>query len=253
MDGGRPAAARPAHRVGLVLDVPGRRAARRPTVDDCDQVPSTLVRDRILTRYLPLVTDALDEIVAPGLRRRRGRRPRARSTTDRADRDLGRRSTTLGDGDRSTTAARHRPDGTGMSSTRPGSTRATRSRRSSRARPTSSPSPPRCASPRRPARSLQPAVHLRLGRPRQDPPAARHRPLRAPQLPAPRGALRLDRDVHERVRRRHPHQHDAPFKRRYRDIDVLLIDDIQFLEARKGSRRSSSTRSTRCTAPTSRS
>ncbi|MET0146882.1 MAG: chromosomal replication initiator protein DnaA [Ilumatobacteraceae bacterium] len=29
-------------------------------------VPSNHVRDRILTRYLPLVTDALDEIVAPG-------------------------------------------------------------------------------------------------------------------------------------------------------------------------------------------
>ena len=43
------------------------------------------------------------------------------------------------------------------------------------------------------------------------------------------------------------------FKRRYRDIDVLLIDDIQFLENRRACRRSSSTRSTRCTAPTSRS
>src|SRR5215211_4198395 len=29
-------------------------------------VPSHHVRDRILTRYLPLVTDALDEVVAPG-------------------------------------------------------------------------------------------------------------------------------------------------------------------------------------------
>ena len=63
---------------------------------------------------------------------------------------------------------------------------------------------------RRPARRrdagplVQPAVHLRLGRPRQDPPAARHRPLRPPQLPAPRGALRLHRDVPQRVRRRHP-------------------------------------------------
>ena len=31
-------------------------------------VPSNHVRDRILTRYLPLVTGALDEIVAPGCR-----------------------------------------------------------------------------------------------------------------------------------------------------------------------------------------
>ncbi|MET0326514.1 MAG: DnaA N-terminal domain-containing protein, partial [Ilumatobacteraceae bacterium] len=29
-------------------------------------VPSNHVRDRILTRYLPLVTEALDDIVAPG-------------------------------------------------------------------------------------------------------------------------------------------------------------------------------------------
>ena len=56
---------------------------------------------------------------------------------------------------------------------------------------------------------LQPAVHLRLGRSRQDPPAARDRPLRAQQLPAPRRALRLDRDVHERVRRRDPLQLDG--------------------------------------------
>ena len=53
---------------------------------------------------------------------------------------------------------------------------------------------------------LQPAVHLRRRRPGQDPPAPGHRPLRQRELPGLHRALRLDRDVHEPVRRRHPHQ-----------------------------------------------
>ncbi|MEG8034546.1 DnaA/Hda family protein [Sphingomonas sp. LR61] len=43
------------------------------------------------------------------------------------------------------------------------------------------------------------------------------------------------------------------FQQRYRDIDILLIDDIQFLQGRTPRRRPSSTRSTRCTTTTSRS
>jgi chromosomal replication initiator protein len=43
------------------------------------------------------------------------------------------------------------------------------------------------------------------------------------------------------------------FKRRYRDVDVLLIDDIQFLQGKTQTQESSSTPSTPCTTPTSRS
>ena len=42
------------------------------------------------------------------------------------------------------------------------------------------------------------------------------------------------------------------FKRNYRSVDALLIDDVQFL-AGKAPRRSSSTCSTPCTTPSSRS
>jgi chromosomal replication initiator protein len=45
----------------------------------------------------------------------------------------------------------------------------------------------------------------------------------------------------------------AQFKKKYRENDVLLVDDIQFMEGRKASRRSSSTRSTSSTGRTARS
>ncbi len=51
---------------------------------------------------------------------------------------------------------------------------------------------------------LQPAVHLRRLRAGQDPPAARHRPLRAQPLPGRPGALRELRGVHQRLHQQHP-------------------------------------------------
>ena len=64
------------------------------------QVPSTLARDRILTRYLPLITDALAELGEGESPLRRDHRPRpsmspARGHADRHDMTApgGRRST----------------------------------------------------------------------------------------------------------------------------------------------------------------
>ena len=51
---------------------------------------------------------------------------------------------------------------------------------------------------------LQPAVRLRRVRAGQDPPAARHRALRAQPLPQRAGALRELRGVHQRLHQQHP-------------------------------------------------
>ena len=51
---------------------------------------------------------------------------------------------------------------------------------------------------------LQPAVHLRRVRPGQDPPAARHRPLRAEPVQRRAGALRQLRGVHQRLHQPDP-------------------------------------------------
>jgi chromosomal replication initiator protein len=79
------------------------------------------------------------------------------------------------------------PDATLDAARLAGSTRSTPSTPSSSGRATGSPTRPPSPSPRRPPR-LQPAVHLRRLRTGQDPPAARHRPLRPQPLPQRAGA-----------------------------------------------------------------
>ena len=82
---------------------------------------------------------------------------------------------------------------------------------------------------------VQPAVHLRLRRSRQDPPAARHRALRPPATTSTTSfaTCRTETFLNEYVDAIRTNT-IANFKRRYRDIDVLLIDDIQFMEGKEG-------------------
>ena len=57
---------------------------------------------------------------------------------------------------------------------------------------------------------VQPSVHLRGHRAGQDAPPPCHRPLHASELSGLAGALRLDRDVHQRVHRCDPHRELDP-------------------------------------------
>ncbi len=97
------------------------------------------------------------------------------------------------------------------------------------------PARPRCRPGRRrgPLGGLQPALPPRPSGPRQDPPADGDRQLPTGQRPRPQRPLHDRRVVHQRVRRGPASSAGAEaFKARYRDIDVLLIDDVQFLEGK---------------------
>ena len=216
-----------------------------------------LHQERIEGRYLPLVRDALADI---------GRDDRASSPSEvqldttpidppvtHRDMSDSVRDTVGHDAWPRATANGHRARRADPATASKGSTRATRSSLRHRGvqplRPRRRPRRGRDAGP-----LLQPAVHLRRAGPGQDPPAARHRPLRPRELPALPGALRLDRDVPERVRRRHPHQHDASASSAATARSTCCSSTTSSSwRARSSSRRSSSTPSTPSTAPTGRS
>ena len=94
--------------------------------------------------------------------------------------------------------------------------------------------PRRRASRRRDARArLQPALHLRPAGRRQDPPAALDRQLRHRVRRRLHRSLHDRRGVHEPLRRRAARQGASTrFKAAYRGVDVLLVDDVQFLQAK---------------------
>ena len=81
-----------------------------------------------------------------------------------------------------------------------------------------------------PAQAYNPLFIYGAHRPRQDPPAARDRELR--HRPRRRASCRYvtSRDVHERLHQQPADKRIEGFKQRYRTYDVLLIDDVQFLE-----------------------
>ena len=83
-------------------------------------------------------------------------------------------------------------------------------------------------------RGLQPALPPRPAGPRQDAPAGRDRRLPAAQPPRARRVRYTTAErFTQRVRRPRCASTGAEaFKERYRELDVLLIDDVQFLEGK---------------------
>ena len=204
-------------------------------------MPSNQARDRILTRWLPLVNDALEEttgtpcqlviLVDPT----HGRAIPSSSATSEIGADAAQATAMERRSTRSTPAAACcRPgdfagqvDEAGLNPRYTFETfvigASNRFAHAAALRVAETPAP-----------LVQPAVHLRLRRAGQDPPAARHRPLRPPELPAPRvryvSTETFLNEFVDAIR----NNTNTSFKRRYREVDVLLIDDIQFLEKREG-------------------
>jgi chromosomal replication initiator protein len=194
------------------------------------RVPSNHVKDRILTRYLPLVSEALDSIVAPGCALDIVVDARA-GTTDALDRDdrlpqqpsRGSVDGRLGTGDDGWVQI----DGAGLN---PRYTFETFVKGSSN--------------------QFALAAALQVA----EMPARSYNPLFI-YGPAGLGKTHLLHAIGHYLHLNYQHHEvryvstetflnefvdairtntNAAFKRRYRDIDVLLIDDIQFLENREG-------------------
>ena len=94
-----------------------------------------------------------------------------------------------------------------------------------------------CGLPRRRRSAValvQPAVHLRRGGARQDAPDARDRAVRAAARSAVEAHLHLVRAFHERDDQRAPLRPHPRFPRTLSRVDVLLVDDIQFVSGKEG-------------------
>ncbi len=104
---------------------------------------------------------------------------------------------------------------------------------------------------------VQPALHLWGVGSRQDAPAARDRALRAQPLPGHAGAnVSSEEFTNEFINSIRDGKGDS-FRKRYREMDILLVDDIQFLADKESTQeeffhtlpRCSTTRTSRSCSP----
>ena len=86
---------------------------------------------------------------------------------------------------------------------------------------------------RGPGQGVQPTLHLRFLRTGQDPPPARHRPLRDEPVPrASACATSAREEFTNDFINSIANNRGSAFQNRYRNIDILMIDDIQFLQGK---------------------